>query len=70
MGGCRYAALLAPFSSASFLPSIPSIVKDLDSTPTVLNATVAVFILVIGLTPLIWSNYAGVCTYPPIFLSL
>lgn len=57
----RYAAVLAPFSSSSFLPSIPAIVEELDTTATILNITVAIFIVVIGITPLVWSNYAGVC---------
>ncbi|POY75477.1 putative Fructokinase [Rhodotorula taiwanensis] len=63
-----YCALLAPFSSSSFLPSIPQIVDDLHTTATVINVTVAVFILAIGLFPLIWAPYSGVYGRRPIFL--
>lgn len=62
-----YAALLAPFASSSFLPSIPQISNDLDTTPTILNATVAVYIFVIGLVPLIWAPYAGAYGRRPIY---
>lgn len=51
------------FSSASFLPSIPEIVKDLNTSATVLNISIAVFILVIGITPLIWAPYSGICKW-------
>lgn len=61
----RYAAVLAPFSSSSFLPSIPAISQELNTTATILNITVAVFIVVIGICPLVWSNYAGVCAFSP-----
>lgn len=55
-----YCALLAPFSSSSFLPSIPEISKDLNTTATILNISVAAFIVVIGISPLMWAPYAGV----------
>ncbi|KAM0750703.1 MFS general substrate transporter [Meredithblackwellia eburnea MCA 4105] len=63
-----YAALLAPFSSASFLPSIPNIVEDLDTNATILNITVAVFILVVGITPLIWAPFSGIYGRRPIYI--
>lgn len=43
-----YSALLAPFSSASFLPSIPRIAEDLNTTATVLDISIACFILVVS----------------------
>ncbi|KAL8292498.1 hypothetical protein RQP46_001110 [Phenoliferia psychrophenolica] len=63
-----FAAVLAPFSSASFLPSIPAIVKDLNTSATVINISIAIFILVIGVTPLIWAPYSGVYGRRPIYL--
>lgn len=44
-----YCALLAPFSSSSFLPSIPSISKDLNTTATLLNISIACFIVAVRL---------------------
>ncbi|GAA5862821.1 hypothetical protein JCM3774_006655 [Rhodotorula dairenensis] len=63
-----YCALLAPFSSSSFLPSIPQIVEDLDTTASIINITVAVFILFIGIFPLFWAPYSGVYGRRPIYL--
>ncbi|GAA6017760.1 hypothetical protein JCM10207_000488 [Rhodosporidiobolus poonsookiae] len=63
-----FAALLAPFASSSFLPSIPQLVEDLNTTATIINVTVAIYILVIGLVPLIWAPYAGVYGRRPIYI--
>ncbi|ORY88374.1 major facilitator superfamily domain-containing protein, partial [Leucosporidium creatinivorum] len=63
-----FAALLAPFSSSAFLPSIPQICDDLHTTPTILNATVAIYIFVIGVVPLLWAPYAGLYGRRPIYL--
>lgn len=54
----------AAFSSSSFLPSIPQIVEDLDTTASIINITVAIFILFIGIFPLFWAPYSGVCRSP------
>lgn len=43
-----YSALLAPFSSSSFLPSIPSISRDLNTTATLINISIACFIIVVS----------------------
>ena len=54
-----YAALLAPFSSSSFLPSIPNISSDLSTSPETINVSIAIFIVVLALFPLFWAPYAG-----------
>lgn len=53
----------AAFSSSSFLPSIPQITEDLHTSATVINVTVAIFILCIGIFPLVWAPYSGICAY-------
>lgn len=53
--------VLAAFSSSSFLPSIPAIAKDLNTTATILDVTVAIYIVVLAICPLAWAPYAGVC---------
>ncbi|GAA5847354.1 hypothetical protein JCM9279_000252 [Rhodotorula babjevae] len=63
-----YAALLAPFSSSSFLPSIPQISQDIGTSAAVINVTVAVFILCIGLFPLCFAPYSGLYGRRPIYL--
>ncbi|KAF8590682.1 MFS general substrate transporter [Ramaria rubella] len=53
-----FAALLAPFASSSFLPSIPQISSDLGVSQSVINYTVAIYLVVIGVAPLGWSPYS------------
>lgn len=63
-----FAALLAPFSSSCFLPSIPAIDEALHTTATILDATVSIFLVVIGISPLLWAPYAGLYGRRPIYL--
>ena len=63
-----FAALLAPFSSSCFLPSIPAIDEALHTTATILDATVSIFLVVIGIFPLLWAPYAGLYGRRPIYL--
>lgn len=53
-----FAALLAPFASSSFLPSIPQMSRDLKVSQSVINYTVAIFLATIGIAPLAWSPYS------------
>ncbi|WRT70535.1 uncharacterized protein IL334_007533 [Kwoniella shivajii] len=64
-----YSAIIAPMSSSIFLPSIPQMAEELNTTPEVINYTVAVFILVIGIAPVLWSPYAGFYGRRPIYLA-
>lgn len=68
VGIVAYAAVLAPFSSSSFLPSIPQISDDLGTSANVINVTVAIFILCIGLFPLCFAPYSGLYGRRPIYL--
>jgi len=51
-----WAALLAPFASSAFLPSIPQIASDLQTSESVINYSVAVYLVVIAFAPLAWSR--------------
>ncbi|KAF7981267.1 hypothetical protein HWV62_34157 [Athelia sp. TMB] len=57
-----FAALLAPFASSAFLPSIPQISHDLNTSEAAINYTVAAYLVIIGLAPLVWSSYATMCS--------
>ncbi|KAK4688268.1 ABC-2 type transport system permease protein, partial [Tremellales sp. Uapishka_1] len=46
-------------TSSAFLPSIPIMSQELNTTATTINYTVAVFIVVIGVAPVIWSPLSG-----------
>ncbi|GAA6050843.1 hypothetical protein JCM3770_005734 [Rhodotorula araucariae] len=68
VGIVAYAALLAPLSSGSFLPSIPQISDDLHTTASIINVTVAGFILAIAVFPLLLAPYSGLYGRRPIYL--
>ncbi|GAA5972922.1 hypothetical protein JCM11641_004005 [Rhodosporidiobolus odoratus] len=63
-----YCALLAPFASSSFLPSIPQICAELNTTATVVNVTVAIYIAIIGFVPLAWAPYASIYGRRPVYV--
>lgn len=46
-------------ASAAFLPSITVMAEDLNTTPAMINYTVAIFIVAVGVAPLIWSPLSG-----------
>ncbi|KAK4047439.1 hypothetical protein OIO90_006184 [Microbotryomycetes sp. JL221] len=71
-----YVALLAQcrrqqpkaFASSSFLPSIPQICDELNTTPTIINVTVCIYILTLAVCPLLWAPYSAVYGRRPIYL--
>ncbi|OCF33611.1 dityrosine transporter [Kwoniella heveanensis BCC8398] len=64
-----YSAIIAPMTSSIFLPAIPLMAGDLHTSTKVINYTVAVFILVIGIAPVLWSPYAGFYGRKPVYLA-
>ncbi|KAL7422665.1 hypothetical protein Q5752_001956 [Cryptotrichosporon argae] len=62
------AALLGPVASSAFLPSITYMAADLHTTAAVIDYTVAVFILTIGLAPVVWSTLSGFYGRRPVYL--
>ncbi|WWD20555.1 hypothetical protein CI109_105031 [Kwoniella shandongensis] len=64
-----YSAIIAPMTSSVFFPSIPQMSADLHTSASVINYTVAVFIVTIGIAPVIWSPFAGFYGRRPIFLA-
>jgi MFS family permease len=56
-------------ASSIFLPSVPQLAADLNSTETIINVTIAIFILVIGFAPIIWSPLSGFYGRKPIYLA-
>ncbi|KAJ7572621.1 MFS general substrate transporter [Mycena floridula] len=63
-----FAALLAPFASSSFLPSIPQIAHDLNTTDDIIAYSVAVYLVVIAISPLGWSSCATFYGRRPVYL--
>ncbi|KAG2744937.1 MFS general substrate transporter [Suillus brevipes Sb2] len=54
-----FAGLLPMFVSATFVPSIPQIAKDLDSTHAVVSLTVSLSILASAVGALVWAAYSS-----------
>ena len=52
------AGIAAPLASAIILPALPDIEKDFNSTPTVTNLAVALYMLAMAIFPLWWSSFS------------
>ncbi|KAF8589764.1 MFS general substrate transporter [Ramaria rubella] len=59
---------LAAFASGCFVPCVPQVAKDLNTTGTVINYTVGVFVFTMALGTLIWAPYSRFYGRQPIYL--
>lgn len=48
----------APLGSAIFLPSLHQVATDLNSTPTIVNLSIALYMLAMSIFPLWWSSFS------------
>ncbi|OWZ59705.1 dityrosine transporter [Cryptococcus neoformans c45] len=64
-----YSAFIAPMTSSIFLPSIPPMAVDLHSSAEVINYTVAIFLVTIGVASVFWSPYSGFYGRRPVYLA-
>ncbi|EJU02934.1 MFS general substrate transporter [Dacryopinax primogenitus] len=64
-----WSALLAPFASSAFLPSIPQIARDLHTSESVINYSVCVYLVVIAFAPLVWSRASTYYGRRPVYLA-
>ncbi|SCV68223.1 BQ2448_344 [Microbotryum intermedium] len=60
--------IVALVAVSAFMAPIPAISEDLNTTPTIINITVAVYIFTIGAMPLAWAPYSGLYGRRPIYL--
>ncbi|KAF8521417.1 major facilitator superfamily domain-containing protein [Hysterangium stoloniferum] len=63
------AGIIGPFASGCFLPCVPEIAKDLNTTGAVINYTVGVYIFVIAIGNLVWAPYASFYGRQPVYLA-
>ncbi|KAI1418576.1 MFS general substrate transporter [Hypoxylon sp. FL1857] len=63
------AACAAPMGSAIFYPALPDMSKDLHASPTVVNLTVALYMLAMSIFPLWWSSFSETLGRRNIYLS-
>ncbi|XXH03400.1 hypothetical protein Hte_009801 [Hypoxylon texense] len=63
------AACAAPMGSAIFYPALPDMSKDLGASPTVVNLTVALYMLAMSIFPLWWSSFSEVLGRRNIYIS-
>ncbi|KAI9850043.1 MAG: hypothetical protein M1838_006158 [Thelocarpon superellum] len=52
------AAAAAPMGSAIFFPALPELSRDLHTTPTITNLSVALYMLAMSIFPLWWSSFS------------
>ncbi|WVQ70615.1 hypothetical protein IAR50_000135 [Cryptococcus sp. DSM 104548] len=64
-----YSAFIGPMTSSIFLPSIPVMSTDLHSSTEVIDYTVAIFLVSIGVAPIFWSPFAGFYGRKPVYLA-
>jgi hypothetical protein len=55
-------------TSSCFLPSIPQIASDLNSSTEMIGYTVGIFVFSIGAAPLVWSTLSGFYGRRPIYI--
>ncbi|KAI9290674.1 MFS general substrate transporter, partial [Neoconidiobolus thromboides FSU 785] len=53
-----FAAILAPLSSTIYFPSLEAIKEELNTTEALVDITIAVYMLTLGLAPLVWGGMA------------
>ncbi|KAI0164405.1 MFS general substrate transporter [Hypoxylon sp. FL1284] len=63
------AACAAPMGSAIFYPALPDMSEDLNASPTVVNLTVALYMLAMSIFPLWWSSFSEALGRRNIYLS-
>ncbi|KAI0144094.1 MFS general substrate transporter [Hypoxylon sp. NC0597] len=63
------AACAAPMGSAIFYPALPDMSKDLQASATVVNLTVALYMLAMSIFPLWWSSFSETLGRRNIYLS-
>ncbi|KAF9105232.1 hypothetical protein BGX27_009717 [Mortierella sp. AM989] len=55
-----YCAFVAPLASTIYMPAILQVKDDLHTTPSMISATLSVYVLVLGIMPVFW---ASLCDY-------
>lgn len=53
-----FAAITGPMGASVMLPAIDDIVKDFDTTVTMVNVSVGIYLLSLGIFPLWWSTFS------------
>ncbi|KAH7911114.1 MFS general substrate transporter [Hygrophoropsis aurantiaca] len=64
-----WAGVIPFFLSGSFMPSIPQIAKDLDSTPATISLSISFATFASGLGTLFWGTYSSYYGRRPIYLA-
>lgn len=62
------AGIIGPFASGSFVPTVPQIAEDLETTGLVINYTVGAYVLTLALGNLFWGPYAEFYGRRPVYM--
>ncbi|GES88466.1 major facilitator superfamily domain-containing protein [Rhizophagus clarus] len=52
------AGMLSPISNTIFFPAILTVREEMQTTESVINAVVAIFVYLMGISPLFWASYS------------
>ncbi|KAI9000331.1 major facilitator superfamily domain-containing protein [Hyaloraphidium curvatum] len=62
------AGLVAPLCTTIYLPALKTIQNDLGTTEVLINLTVTLFVVVLGIAPLIWAPLSDTLGRRPVYL--
>ncbi|KAF9938596.1 hypothetical protein BGZ65_012581 [Modicella reniformis] len=63
-----YCAFVAPLASSIYMPAVNQVKNDLNTTPSLVSATLSVFILFQGIMPIFWASLCDYYGRRPIYL--
>ncbi|KAG8971327.1 hypothetical protein FRC05_011319 [Tulasnella sp. 425] len=63
------AGIFSPISGSIYFPAIPTIAKDFNTSISVINLTVTVYMIAQGVSPVIWAPLADVYGRRPVFIA-
>ncbi|KAG0238125.1 hypothetical protein BGW42_007116 [Actinomortierella wolfii] len=63
-----YCAFTAPLGNSIFMPAAVEMQRDFDTTPTLISASVSVYVLVIGILPMFWASLCDYMGRRPIYI--
>ncbi|CAO3570454.1 unnamed protein product [Mortierella alpina] len=63
-----YCAFVAPLGSSIYMPAVLQVKEDLNTTSSLISATLSVYVLVMGIMPVFWASLCDYYGRRPIYL--
>ncbi|KAF8926363.1 major facilitator superfamily domain-containing protein [Dissophora ornata] len=64
-----YCAFVAPLASSIYLPAVLQVKQDLNTTSSIVSATLSVYVLFMGIMPVFWASLCDYYGRRPIYLA-